>query len=222
MAKHYRAVLFDLDGTLFDTAGEIAAAGNAMLIDMGLPAVSLHQSTQFVGQGASHYVKAALTFSQVRLSEALTEVAVDTFLRHYQSFTGTLATPYPEVLTTLQTIHQSGMQMAVVTNKQTDLAARLLKQFEVDRLFQLVLGGDAMVHKKPHPWSVLRACHHLGVQTEESVFIGDSDNDVQAAKAAQVPVWVVPYGYSGNKQVQELAADRVLTGFGEIVGLFKN
>jgi phosphoglycolate phosphatase len=217
--RPFRAVLLDLDGTLFDTEGEIAAAGNAMLYELGLPEVTTKQSTLFVGRGAAHYVDASLIYSGVNVTPEYRVMAIDCFLRHYESLTGTLAKPYPDVIESLSQLHEAGYQLAVVTNKQTNLAQRLLKQFAVDRLFQLVIGGDAMVHKKPHPWSVLHVCHQLGVPTQQAVFVGDSDNDVDAAKAAQVTVWVVPYGYSGQRSIDELGADRVLSGFRDVTSL---
>jgi phosphoglycolate phosphatase len=217
--KHIRAVLLDLDGTLFDTEGEIAAAGNSMLFDLGLPPVSVVQSSTFVGRGAAHYVQAALTYSKVQVNDALTERATESFLRHYEQVTGSLAKPYPDVLDCLHTLYAKGFKLAVVTNKQTNLANKLLKKFEVDRLFQMVLGGDMMLHKKPHPWPVLHTCHQINVDTTEAVFVGDTDNDVDAAKAAAVLAWVVPYGYSGARTVDELGADRVLSGFGDIAAL---
>ncbi len=211
--------MLDLDGTLFDTEGEIAAAGNAMLYELGLPEVTTKQSTVFVGRGAAHYVDASLIYSGVNVTPEYREMAIECFLRHYESLTGTLAKPYPDVIEGLSQLHETGYKLALVTNKQTNLAQRLLKQFSIDRLFQLVIGGDMMVHKKPHPWSVLHACHHLDVPTERAVMVGDSDNDVEAAKAARVTAWVVPYGYSGQRRIDELGADRVLSGFREVTSL---
>jgi phosphoglycolate phosphatase len=215
-ALGYRAVLLDLDGTLFDTAAEIAAAGNAMLQELGLEPVSLAQSTAFVGRGAGHYIDAALNHSGIEADAPLRELALECFLLHYDRVTGTLANPYPDVLETLHALHQADYRLALVTNKQTSLALRLLKQFGVERLFQMVLGGDLMLHKKPHPWSVLHACHQLNIDTAQAVFVGDSDNDVDASKAAGVHVWVLPYGYAGQKPFDELGADRVLSGFQEV------
>ncbi len=209
------AVLFDLDGTLFDTAQEINAAANAMLSELGLPALDSAVSQALIGKGAANFVERAL--KAVDAPAVHQEQALNRFLHHYELITATLAPAYPGVFAGLEQLAKWNMPTACVTNKQTSLALKLLRTHKIEHYFSVIIGGDQMLRKKPDPWSIHEVCRQLGISVEQGLFVGDSDSDVDAAKAAGMRCTALPYGYSGARSFDELGADSVASGLLEIV-----
>jgi phosphoglycolate phosphatase len=213
--NNIHAVLFDLDGTLFDTAQEINAAANLMLAEINAPAIDTAVSQKLIGKGAHNFVERAL--KAVGVSPRLQDQAVISFLKHYETVTATLAPAYPGVLQGLEELAALKISMACVTNKQTNLALKLLRTHKIEHYFSIVMGGDLMERKKPDAWPVLEVCRQLNILPEQGLFVGDSDSDVDAAKAAGMRCTVLPYGYSGARSFDELGADSVISTLLEIV-----
>jgi phosphoglycolate phosphatase len=209
------AILFDLDGTLFDTAQEINAAANLMLAEINAPAIDSAVSQKLIGKGAHNFVERAL--KAVGASPLLQDQAVISFLSHYEAVTATLAPAYPGVLEGLEQLAAFKIPMACVTNKQTNLALKLLRTHQIEHYFPIVMGGDLMERKKPDAWPVLEVCRRLNIRPEQGLFVGDSESDVDAAKAAGMRCTVLPYGYSGARPFDELGADSVVSSLLEIV-----
>lgn len=200
-----RAVLFDLDGTLADTAGEIALALNGTFAQYHRPALSQAQVAALVGRGVRSLVERALAQSDppVDLDEA-----VGRFETHYTQLVATQASLFPRVLAGLELLRSSGFAMGVVTNKPRFFTERLLQRLSIADFFVAVVTGDDGIPRKPLGDMLTAACRKMGTQPDSTLMIGDSDNDVLAARAAGCPVWCVPYGYNEGRPPESLACDR--------------
>jgi len=206
-----RAVLIDLDGTLLDTIDDLAAAANAMLVELGLPARPVEQMRSFVGKGAESLVQRALTgtLDGAVAPEQLT-AAVSIFRHHYARENGVSARLYPGVREGLAAMKAGGLGLACVTNKPMAFTLPLLERTGLSSSFDLIIGGDSLPRKKPDPAQLLHACEGFGIAPQQAVMIGDSINDALAARAAGMPVFVLPYGYNEGRSVAELDADAVI------------
>jgi phosphoglycolate phosphatase len=211
-----RAVLFDLDGTLLDSAPDLAAAANAMLGELGLPPRDPAVITTYIGKGIPRLVERTLAGSMdARVDPALLARALPIYDRHYAAELGRRAVPFPGVIAGLQALHGAGFPLACITNKTERFTVELLKQTGFDRFFGVVVCGDTVARKKPDPEPVLTACTRLGVRPGEALMIGDSENDAQAARAAGCRVWCVPYGYNEGRPVESLPCDAVVPDLAE-------
>jgi len=201
-----RAVLIDLDGTLMDTAPDLAEAANRMRADFGLPPLPAWRVAQYVGKGADVLVHRSLT-DQMR-GEVTPErfaPARAAFLRHYHAVNGEASVVFAGAPQALARLRERGWKVACVTNKPREFTLPLLRGAGLASLLDAVVCGDEVEHRKPHPEIVLQACHRLGVAPGEAVMIGDSVNDVLAARAAGVRVILVETGYNEGEAVATLA-----------------
>ncbi len=213
-------VILDLDGTLVDTAVDIAAAVNAMLVELGREPLTLEQVTSYVGRGTEVLVHRALTGElEGEASRELFGKAFDAFRLHYRRENGVRSKPYPGVLEGLATMRGRGLKLAVVTNKPSDFTLPLLAATDIDSFFDLVVSGDTLATKKPEPDPMLHVCQRFGFEPARMVAIGDSTHDVRAARAAGIPVIVVPYGYNEGRDVRELDADAIVATLRDAAGL---
>ena len=198
-----RAVLVDLDGTLIDTAPDIAAAANETLASLGLAALDLAQVRSFIGEGIAVLVRRSLA---VRMSAADVEQelkpALEEFERRYRAINGRYSSVYPGAVEGLRAMRAGGLRTACVTNKVQRFAEPLLAHHSLLGLFDTLIAGDTTAAKKPDPAPVLEACRRLEVATAEAVLIGDSAHDAGAARAAGVPFIAIPYGYGGREELQ--------------------
>lgn len=206
-----RAVILDLDGTLLDTATDLAAGVNAMLAELGRPEVPVERVASYVGKGAEVLVHRALTGDPHGRADAeLHKRAMRSFGAHYARENGLRARPYPGVVDGLRAMRASGLRMAVVTNKPGAFTGPLLERTGLAGYFECVVAGDTLATKKPHPGPMLHVCERFGVAPAQVVAIGDSQNDAQAARAAGVAVMAVPYGYSEGIDVRTLDVDAIV------------
>jgi phosphoglycolate phosphatase len=217
-------VLFDLDGTLADTAADIALALNRMMDEYDFEAVAEDDVRRMVGRGAPILIERAAA-SQGRAIDAATEAAmVERFFHHYgqvedsndgssQSYTGAAES--------LRILHDAGLRTAVVTNKQHRFAAALLKRLGLADWIDVVVGGDTCVQRKPDPQPLLFACATLNVPPSASLMVGDSINDVQAARAAGIPIVCVSYGYNEGRDPRTLDCDVLLDSLAELPALLR-
>lgn len=211
MPLSIKAVVIDLDGTLLDTAEDLADAAEAMLADIGLPAVPLAEIKTYIGNGVSRLVKRALTRDMSAEPDAeLFRRALASFERHYGAHVSRKSRPFPGVVEGLQAFKASGMRLACITNKAARFTHPLLKDTGLFDYFELILSGDSLPEKKPSPLPLLHACRVFGCAPAELLLIGDSLNDTQAARAAGCPVFCVPYGYNRGRPVEELNLDAVV------------
>ena len=216
------AALFDLDGTLMDTANDIALALERSLAERSLPAPDTDAVRTMIGKGAPTLVRRASAALGLGLDEAAQDEVLQGFFRHYgrlQETGETRAQPYPGVREGLRALHASGLPMGVVTNKQHRFAVALLRMRGLHDLFGIVVGGDSCERRKPDPQPLQWAAAQLGVADSTALMVGDSVNDVTAALAAGMAVVCVPYGYNEGQDVRQLPADAFVETLDELPGL---
>lgn len=214
-----RAVLLDLDGTLLDTAPDLAAAANAMLAEQGLAPLPPGVIRGFIGRGIVHLVESCLQASGNPLACARLEPALRSFGTHYARLNGRDSRPYPGVPEALARLGAAGLRLACVTNKARAFTAPLLEKTGLAPYLDAVMTADQAGARKPHPAPFLRACEALGVAPAEATVIGDSANDAEGARAAGCRVLLVSYGYSEGRDVASLGAERVVATLGEAADL---
>ena len=203
-----RAVLLDLDGTLLDTVADLAAAVDAMLVELGRAPIGEETVRTYVGKGARVLVRRALAGSlDAPCDDDAVDAAMPVFERHYARRNGTSARLYPNVVEGLDALRAKGLALACVTNKPQGFTDALLARTGLASYFAVVVGADARLARKPDPEPLLHACGRLGVLPAQAVAVGDSMNDVQAARAAGMRVIVVPYGYNEGRPSSALDAD---------------
>jgi phosphoglycolate phosphatase len=214
-----KAVLLDLDGTLLDTAPELAAAANAMLAEQGLAPLPAGEIRDFIGRGIPHLVERCLQAAGLPLPCARLEPALRSFGAHYRRLNGTSSAPFPGVLEGLERLRRSAVRLACVTNKAAAFTAPLLDKTGLAPFFDSVVTADQVGTRKPHPGPFLHACRMLSVAPSEAAVIGDSANDAQAARAAGCRVLLVSYGYSEGRDVRTLDSDGFAASFAEAAEL---
>lgn len=215
--RDIHAVLFDLDGTLVDSAPDLALAVNATLNALELPSVSEQQVRQWVGNGAERLLHRALTGDlHGEAEQQLFDRAKPLFYTHYETFLQVKTTLYPGVLEGLKQLQALGLKMACVTNKPTRFALSLVEQIGLGAFLSTVVGGDCAARKKPHPDPLLLAMERLGVLPAATLMVGDSRHDVDAARHAGCPVVVVPYGYNHGGDIRDACPDAVIGSFVDI------
>jgi phosphoglycolate phosphatase len=215
-ARRFSAVLLDLDGTLLDTAPDLAAAANAMLADLGLPGRDPAEIATYIGRGIPALVHRALTGALDGAADAsLFERALPLFERRYAEESGRRARPYLGVVDGLVRIRELGLGLGCVTNKAGRFTQELLDRQGLAGFFGCVVSGDTLPRKKPDPLPVVHACALLGAEPQDALLIGDSLTDVLAARAAGCAVWCVPYGYNEGRPVGTLDCDAVVASLAE-------
>ena len=213
-----RAVLIDLDGTLLETGPDIVAAANRMLAELGRPTLPDGRVSEFIGKGVANLVTRCLRETDSPADPGTLAAALAIFERHYLAGVADRTRPYPGVVEGLDLFVRMGMPLGCVTNKAGLFTAPLLERTGLARYFRVVVSGDTAAHKKPHPQPLLHAASALDVAPAQMLLIGDSANDVAAARAAGCPVFVVPYGYREGMGLEALAADRVVADLVEAAG----
>ncbi|MGQ0645822.1 MAG: phosphoglycolate phosphatase [Elusimicrobiota bacterium] len=194
--------MFDLDGTLADTREDIAASVNEALRRLGRPPRDVAEIKGFIGDGFRSLMKRALGAED----EALADRALEIFSPHYLAHCADRSALYPGVSATLERL--SGRALAVVTNKPEAHSRAILKALGLEKFFPVVLGGDSLPVRKPDPGPLREALRRLGVPAEAALMVGDSANDIRAAKAAGVSVCAVTYGYRPREELA--GADMIL------------
>jgi phosphoglycolate phosphatase len=212
-----KMVLFDLDGTLVDSVPDLAVTANRMLHELGREGWDVEHYRHWVGNGVARFVKRTLTGEmQSEPEPALYDRALAIFDQHYGENVSALSRLYPGVLEALDRLKAMGFSLACITNKSGVFARPLLKDLGLEQYFGLVVAGDSLPRLKPDPLPLLHACEHFDIAPDHGVFVGDSANDVQAARAAGMPIICVSYGYNHGRDIRELAPDRVVDSLAEV------
>ncbi len=216
------AILIDLDGTLLHTAPELAESANRMLRDMSRPAVSQDLLMSYIGNGIGWLVKRALTGDMhAEPNVALVEKAMPIFEQHYSELL-LQSKLFDGVIEGLNAMQAAGFRLGCITNKVARYTEPLLKGVGLVDYFEIVLSGDSLPQKKPHPMPLLHAAKFFGVPVEQVLLIGDSLNDTLAARAAGCPVVCVPYGYNHGEPVDGLDLDAVINNLSAALPLIKH
>jgi len=203
-----RAVLIDLDGTLADTAGEIGLALTRTLEDFAIAPLRQAEVVALIGKGVRVLIERALVRRGVVGMD--TEVVLEQFHDHYRETVATDARLYPGAREGIEMLRAAGRKLAVVTNKPRSYSERLLAYFDVATQFDALVAGDDGIAPKPAGDMLLAACEQMEVKPADALMLGDSDNDVLAARAAGCSVWCVPYGYNEGRPVASLGCDRIV------------
>jgi len=214
-------LLFDLDGTLVDSVPDLALAVNQMLIELGLSAYSQDIIRGWVGNGANILVQRALSGDaeiSTDLDELLIKRGLEIFYQTYQSFNCIETRLYPEVLDTLTELKQRGYRLAIITNKPERFIAPIVDGLGLNGLFELIIGGDTLEKRKPDPLPLHYACQQLSVNTDQCVMIGDSKNDILAAKAANMQSVALTYGYNYGEDIGIYHSELVIDNFADLLG----
>lgn len=201
-----RHLIFDLDGTLVDSAPDLATALNGLLQELGKPPLSENTVRSMVGDGAGVLVQRGLAASG--LADADQPSALRRFLALYRDCLIDRTRAYPEVEAVLERLQADGHKLGVCTNKPYDPTQRILKALKLDRFFGAVIGGDSLPKRKPDPEPLLAAIEKLGGAAETSIMIGDSANDVLCARAAAVTAILIPSDYGNPAEDADLKLAR--------------
>lgn len=209
MSSLPRAVVFDLDGTLVDTAADLTAALNHVLPKAGRTAVSVDTVRTMVGQGLRKLIERALTATGgIPENADIDAMFADAFAYYGENLTAHSA-PFPAAIEVLDHLIANGVTLGVCTNKPAGLSEKLLTELDLMKYFAALLGGDSLPVKKPDARHLLTTLEHMDAAVEDAVMIGDSQADIDVARAAAVPVIAVTYGYT-MVPARELGADAII------------
>ncbi len=208
------ALLLDFDGTLVDSAPDLAAALNLVLAESGRSRLALKDIKAMVGDGVATLVERGLAATGPRPHEADLPAVVARFLELYGAAASQETRPYPGVLETLGSLKTAGWRLAVCTNKATQLTVRILADLNMTGLFEAVVGGDSLPVRKPDGGHLLGTLARLPDPPATAIMVGDSINDLLSARDAGLPVVLVTYGYGAGART--LGADRVIDRFAEL------
>lgn len=216
-------LLFDLDGTLVDSAPDLASAINRMLQALSLESFSHDVIRGWVGNGAQVLVHRALSGStelNANIDSEWLNHALNVFLEEYESQLCVDSCLYPNVKETLLELKERGYQLSIVTNKPERFVEPILKHLGIGSLFELIIGGDTLEKRKPDPLPLFHACQHLSTEIDQAVMIGDSKNDILAAKAANMPSIGLTYGYNYGEPISHYEPELVFEDFGQLLSIF--
>ncbi|WP_028863239.1 phosphoglycolate phosphatase [Psychromonas aquimarina] len=220
-----QVILFDLDGTLIDSAPDLALAVNHMLTTLERPTFSEDIIRSWVGNGARTLVQRGLSGqSEVAedLDPALLEKSLQTFLDFYKNNLCIKTATYPQVRSTLKILKAHGYRLVIVTNKPFDFIEPILEGLQLTGLFEILLGGDCLEKRKPDPLPLLHICEKLNVTPEQCVMVGDSKNDILAANAASMQSVGLTYGYNYGEDIGLHNPDLVFDDFADLIAVLGN
>lgn len=208
-------IVFDLDGTLIDTAPDLVESLNHTIAARDLAPVSYEDLTHLVGQGARVMIQRAFSLRGSPIAEDELPALLDRFITHYEVGMPGKSRPYPGLIEALERMKAAGYILAVCTNKMERLALPLLERLELTAYFATITGGDTFAFRKPDPAHILATVERAGGQADKVLMIGDSINDIMAARNGNIPSIAVPFGYS-DVPVKELGASRIISHFDEL------
>jgi len=219
MLQQKTVLLFDLDGTLVDSAPDLALALNKTLRDLQLCEYDEPTIRRWVGNGAKVLIERALecTSNSNESNTALVNDALAIFIRHYQNSLCINSALYSDVKEGLLTLKASGFRLAIITNKAEAFIRPILVGLGIGGLFEILIGGDTLAEKKPNPAPLNYALQQLKVSAEQCLMIGDSKNDILAAKAANITSVGLTYGYNYGEDIADYQPDFCFDSFSELL-----
>lgn len=214
--ERFDAVLFDLDGTLIETAPDLCNALNYTLAKAGRNRVELEKVRHMIGDGARVMLRLGLEATGQSPNDEEIEEWFGVLLDYYWDHVADESYDFPGVREVLSHLRGSGLKIAVCTNKPVQLSNRLFEQLGMSSYFDAVLGGDSLPVRKPHAAHIHGTLEAIGVASDRAVMVGDSVNDLTAARNAGIPVVLVTFGYT-SVPVHDLEADAIINHFNELV-----
>ncbi len=218
--KDKKVIIFDLDGTLIDSAPDLAEAINYMLTTLNRPNFDTDTIHQWVGNGAQILVKRALSGEStidLSIDNSLFEKALKIFLDFYAKNVCVKTVTYPHVFETLKTLKNRGYRLTIVTNKPFNFVSPILEELKLADFFEYILGGDSLSKKKPDPMPLLHICDKFDVSINQMLMIGDSKNDILSANGCGMQSVGVTYGYNYNESIKIYNPTVVINDFKEIL-----
>ena len=216
----YAVMTIDLDGTLVDTAAEIAEAANRTLEDFGLPRQAPALVTSFIGAGTRQMftqLQSHLLLGRPELAERLPLVpALERLDVHYGETAGMTASPYPGCVAALADLRDAGVRLACLTNKEHRYALKVLDATGLSGYFDCIVGGDSLAWRKPEPETVWHVLDRLGGRAGQAAHLGDSRTDVETALRAGVAAWAVPWGYNAGEPIAASGPHRIFQSWAEV------
>jgi phosphoglycolate phosphatase len=209
-------IVFDLDGTLIDSAPDLTEALNRVLAEQDLPPVSAAAVRHMVGDGAVKMIERGFAAAGRPWDDGLPLVLRDSFLAHYEDCLTENTVAFDGVVVALERLREAGLRLAICTNKPAAMSETILAHLGLDHFFASVLGGDSLAVRKPDPLHLLETISRAGGSRDAAVMVGDSATDVGAARNAGVPVVVVSFGYTRIAPA-ELGADALIGHFDELL-----
>ena len=201
--SHFKAILFDLDGTLLHTAPDLTVAVNQLRGEYGLAPLPTNEAIAMVGRGAINLVRRALREVSDGNAAFDMDAAYARFQHHYHAVNGTNTIEFKGVTDTLKKLHQQGILLGVVTNKPAEFSLPLIQKFQWESLFGVIVCGDTTPCKKPDPTPLNFALEKLQASAAQTLMVGDSMNDALAAKAAGCACAILTYGYNEGTPMQQ-------------------
>jgi phosphoglycolate phosphatase len=208
-------IVFDLDGTLIDTAPDLIATLNVVFEREGLPGVPYAEARKLIGGGAKAMIVSGLEAEGRIISPARIDQLFADFIAYYTEHIADTSRPFPGLIDALDTLSANGHRFAVCTNKLERLSLSLLKQLHLAERFDAICGQDTFGIQKPNPEILIRTVAAAGGTAGHAIMIGDSETDIRTARAAGIPVVAVDFGYS-NRSVTDFAPDRVISHFAQL------
>ena len=201
----YKAVLFDMDGTVLDTLGDLAAAVNHTLREFSMPERSIAEVAAALSNGAAYLI--AHTVPDGTPKE-LTDKVLAAYALYYDAHCDILTGPYDGIVPLMQKLRDKGVKLAVISNKQ-DTAVKPLAEKYFPGLLEIAVGESAEVRRKPNPDAVLAALRHIGVEREDAIYVGDTEVDLQTARNAGMECASVDWGFRTREQLVEIGAEHI-------------
>ncbi|HVI91162.1 MAG TPA: phosphoglycolate phosphatase [Dongiaceae bacterium] len=209
MPQKRHIVVFDLDGTLVDSAPDIAGAANDTLAELGAAPLSLAAITRMIGDGAPKLMERALVAAGLTLDIGQ---VMPRFMRHYDTHATRLVKPYPGVVETLTHLQEHGYRLGVCTNKPYQATLMVLEFCNLAAYFSACIGGDSLPQRKPQAEPLLAAIAQLEGTPDQAVMVGDSTTDLATAMNAGIPALIIPSGYG----MEEAPATPGFTSFADL------
>jgi phosphoglycolate phosphatase len=214
-----KVVMLDLDGTLLDTAPQIAEAANRMLVALGKPMLPLAQITSYIGEGVQTLIKRCLTGLRDGEPDAELFAQAQVLYHDFYASNATQSQPFAGVVEGLQALKKQGLLLACVTNKPEKFTLPLLQKSGLADFFEIVVSGDSLAKKKPDPIQLHHICAKLNVLEAEAMLVGDSNTDILAAQAAGCFIVTVPYGYNQGLAIDATQVDACIARLTELPAL---
>ncbi len=208
-------ILFDLDGTLVDTAADLAWALNQAISPIDRRQISVDEVKGMIGGGIANLVKLGLNATGGDIEQSQFQLIVENCKTLYNDHIADNSRPYPGVVEALKELSNINIKMGVCTNKPELAAKKLLSSLSLDSWLPTVIGGDSLPIKKPNPRMAIELLGLLNSDNKQAIIVGDSITDIELAKAADIPVVLVNYGYSKDP-VESLGAHKVISSFGSL------